>query len=298
MVTSLKYLFLLIGLFLMGLNLYGLTQPIRYPGLFETQKELLRFPVEGNYSFSETMGALDSFKPAENGVDTTRDLNKLVNNALTHVHWTKVDAQTYRQLVPAWENYFLYLIGKFSPLPQFNRYHFSDYRRTLERGIGQCGDASIVLSSLLDSYDIESNIIAYPQGHVIVEQIDESGRSLLFDPDFGVELGVSLDELPDKLDVVENAYLAAGYDQQRDIDLLLDVFQTEVHIYDDTKHFMTMRYYFERISYVLKWVLPTFLLAIALLLGRRQTRLATAVDSAGDRGRYLHKLNIRAGSSN
>ncbi len=260
----------------MGLNLYGLTQPIRYPGLFETDKDLLRFSSEKNYTFDETMETLDRFEPAETSIDTTRELNTIVNNAMTHVYWTRVDPGTYRQLVPAWENYFLYAIGKFTSLPQFNRYHFSDYRRTLERGIGLCGDASIVLSSLLDKYDIENNILAYPEGHVIVEQFNEDGQSRLFDPDFGVELGVTRDELPNRLDEVEQAYLAAGYDKERDIDLLLSIYQGDLHPYDDTKHFMTLRYYFERISYVMKWLLPIMLAALAYLIYRLQTRMAKA----------------------
>ena len=269
-------LFLIPGLLLMGLNLYGLTQPLRYPGLFETESELLRFPTEGNYTFEQTMQALDEFEPASSQIDTARELNELVNNAITHVQWTQVDPGTYRQLVPAWENFFLYAIGKFTSLPQFKRYHFTDYRRSLERGIGMCGDASMVLSSLLSEYDIRNNIIAM-NGHVIVETFDKDGQSHLLDPDFGVELGVSLDELRGSLDNVSSAYENAGYEITGETAKLLDTYamKTGRDIYSGSKDFMRTRYYFERVSYVMKWVLPAVMIVLGLFgLRARKPRVA------------------------
>ncbi len=255
----------------MGLNLYGLTQPLRYPGLFQTEEELLRFPTEGNFTFDEALQALDEFEPESSELDTARKLNKLVNSAITHVQWTRVDPSRYRQLVPVWENFFLYAIGKYTSMPQFNRYHFTDYRRSLERGIGMCGDASVALSSLLTEYSIENNIIAM-NGHVIVEMFDENGQSHLLDPDFGVDLGVSLDELRGSLDRVSDAYVQAGYVMTGETASIIDTYalKTGRDIYEGTVGYMTTRYYFERASYVMKWVLPALLIAFGLFGFRKR----------------------------
>ena len=265
----------------MALNLYGLTQPIRYPGLFSTDESLMRFSSETNYTYDEIMAKIENFKPADNDLDTARSLNELVNSSLTHVVWSRVDPATYRQLVPAWENYFLYLMGKFSSLPQFERYHFSNYKRTLERGIGQCGDASNVLSSLLNKYDLKNNIIAYPAGHVLVEYIDDNGQSHVLDPDFGVDVGVGADELDDQDEVVAAAYREVDRYTEEDIDYLVGVFKNYKEVFDDTTHFMTQRHYFEHISYVAKWLLPLAMIAFGLikwqrLFSRRRSVAATA----------------------
>lgn len=264
-------IFLIPGLILMGLNLYGLTQPLRYPGLFETEGELLRFPAEGNYTFEETLQMLDEFEPASTQIETARKLNDLVNNAMTHVQWTQVDPVRYRQLVPVWENFFLHIIGRLSSDKQFQRYHFTDYKRSLERGIGMCGDASMALSSLLTEYNIDNNIIAM-SGHVIVETIDENGQSHLLDPDFGVDLGVSLDELRESLDKVSAAYENEGYVLTGETATIIDTYAmlTGREIYHGSKDFMTMRYHFERVSYVLKWIMPAVMIILGLFGLRRR----------------------------
>lgn len=274
-------LFLVPGLFLMGLNLYGLTQPLRYPGLFQTESELLRFPTEGNFTYEETLQELAEFEPEDTEIGTARKLNALVNKALTHVQWQKVDPARYRLLVPAWENYFLHVIGRFSSEAQFQRYHYTDYRRSIERGVGRCGDASIVLSSLLTEYNINNNIIAM-NGHVIVETIDKNGQSYLLDPDFGVDLGVSLGQLRGSLDRVAVAYEDAGYVLEGPTGAVIDTYAlTEGRdVYAGTKDFMTMRYYFEKVSYVAKWLMPLSMIALGLLALRiRKPRVVVQTTS-------------------
>lgn len=49
---------LIVGLVLMGLNLYGLTQPIRKPGLGVTDVDQLRFVPDEVWSYEESMEAI------------------------------------------------------------------------------------------------------------------------------------------------------------------------------------------------------------------------------------------------
>lgn len=257
----LAILSLIVGILLMALNVYGLTQPIRKPGLGVTDQDQLRFIPDQVWSYEQSMAAIRSLDPSAPARELVGDANAVVNQSLVHVDWPEVDPQEYRQLVPPWENYFLWAIGRFSGLPQFERYHYANYKRNIERGIGICGDASTVLSSILDNHQIENRIVSF-RGHVIVEYEDDAGNRVLVDPDFGVELNGNLDELTQDPNHFRAPYLEAGYSPD-EVDYLFEAYRTPAAIFDDTYHFMTKRYIFEEVSYVLKWLLPVVLLAFS-----------------------------------
>lgn len=247
-----------IGLLLLMVNLYGLTQPIRKPGLGVTDHEQLRFIPGRVWSYEESMNAIDGLDRSLSTQGLVSNANSLVNQSLVHIEWPDVDPHEYRQLVPIWENYFIWAIGKFSGLPQFERYHYANYKRNIRRGIGICGDASTVLSSILDEHLIGNRIVSF-KGHVIVEYEDEQGSRFLVDPDFGVEMHGDLDQLVKDPDSFRQYYLDAGY-PSAEVDYLFDAYDSKFAIFNDTFHFMTKRYIFEEVSYVIKWLLPIILL--------------------------------------
>jgi len=290
LITLLRWLrwpFLLVGLVLMSLNLFGLTQPLRYSGLEQTEDALMRFPGAESYTPEEVeqkLAELPQKQPSagEDTVGFAEELNEFVNGALVHVRWNLVDPKSYNQLIPPWENYFLWAIGRFTDLPQFNRYHFSDHDRIFERGIGVCGDASIALDRLFNEYDLESNIIEFPgfdgSGHVIVEHIDNQGRSRLYDPDFGVDLGTGLDDLEQNVEAVADRYRQSGYSKEGEQAFFKKIYASPSTVWDDTEAFMQKRFWFERISYVLKWVLPGFLLLMGFASMRWRVPVAREVN--------------------
>ncbi|MCK0163982.1 hypothetical protein [Marinobacter sp. S6332] len=247
----------LLGFILLAINFYGLTQTIRKPGLGVNDHEQLRFIPERVWSYEESINAIDSLDRSLATEAIVSKANYLVNQSLVHIEWLDVDAQAYRQLIPMWENYFLWAIGEFSGLPQFERYHYADYKRNIRRGIGICGDASTVLSSILDTYDIENRIVSF-KGHVIVEYENEQGYRSLVDPDFGVEMDGNLEHLVQNPEGFKQYYLDAGY-PSAEVDWLFKAYDSTFSIFDDTLHFMTKRYIFEQVSYVMKWLLPILL---------------------------------------
>ncbi len=250
-----------IGLSLMGINLFGLTQTLRYPELI-SDPEKLRFVPDQVLSYSESMSEIEALRGVESRSELSKLANLLVNKSLVHVDWERVDPVLFRQLIPIWENYFLYALGKFSNLPQFERYHFSNYKRNILRGIGICGDAATTLSSILDLYDIPNQIISF-QGHVILEYFDEKGAGLLLDPDFGVSLGVDLESLVFDPESVRDIYRIKGY-SDKEVDFLLNAYYRSYTVFDDAYSFMKKRYIFEEISYILKWVMPIALIVFSL----------------------------------
>jgi len=260
----------LTGLILLLTNFYGLTQSIRKPGLGVIDHEELRFIPREVWSYEQSLKAIEKLSDQTSAKHLVSEANRVVNSSLIHIDWLKVNPLEYRQLVPFWENYFLWAIGKFSGLPQFERYHYADYRRNIRRGIGICGDASTVLSSVLDNYGIENRIVSF-KGHVIVEYEDEYGAWFLADPDFGVEMGGDLQQLVQDPERFRQYYLDAGY-ATAEVDYLFEAYDSTFAIFDNTYHFMTKRYIFEKVSYVVKWLLPIILLLFSGLYVLRKRK--------------------------
>jgi len=254
---------MVIRLMLMRINRYGLTQPIHKPGLGVSDHDQLRFVPDEVWSYQESMAAIDGLATIDDTGHLAEEANKVINQSLVHISWEKVDPQEYRQIVPIWENCFLWATGQFSGLPQFERYHYADYRRNIRRGIGICGDASTVLSSVMDRYSIANRIVSF-RGHVIVEYQDKSGNSYLMDPDFGVSLGTSLEGLIREPESFKQTYLNAGY-SRTEIDYLFEIYTKGHATFDDTFYFITRRDILENTSYVMKWLLPVLLIAFPLI---------------------------------
>ena len=257
-----------VGVLLLAINVYGLSQPLRKPGLGVTDPDQLRFIPEQVWAYEHSVKALHSLDRELPTEEVAQLLNLMVNMSIVHIDWKRVDPVEYRQLIPIWENYFLYLIGRYSNLPQFERYHFVNYKRSLERGIGICGDASIILSSVLNLYDIKNRIISF-DGHVIVEYYDSHGKGRLLDPDFGVSIDVPLEAFANDLDSVKSLYLDSGY-TENEIDYLLDAYSGGYRSFDGVFDFMSKRYIFEYLSYAMKWALPVFFIVLSFRLSRRR----------------------------
>ena len=277
------WLMLALGVILLGLNLYGLTQSIRKPDLQDTPQHLLRFYPDRLISYEDSLDLIDDLAAFKNTDQLVAKANAVVNDSLMHVEWKKVDPVAYRQLIPVWENYFLYSLGRFSDQPQLQRYHYSNYKRSIKRGIGVCGDAAIVLSSILDRYGIDNRLLSFANGHVVVAYLSQDGVEYLVDPDFGVEMYVSLDELIRNPDVIRSTYSHRGY-SDREIDVLVRVYASDYLEFDDTYHFMTKRYIFEEVSYYLKWPLPVLLIGLACLgLAWLKRKFGNRVENSGQR---------------
>lgn len=256
---------LIVSCLLLVINLYGLTQDIRKPDLLSETD--LRFKDDISFTYSQAMHAMER-KEGESDFEYTTRMTKVVSQSLAHIHWKEKDNKEYNVLVPIWENYFLYFMGKFSGIPEFSKYHFIDYQRSVERGIGICGDASMVFSQLLDKQGIENRLLVYP-GHVITEVIFDEQHAQLFDPDFGVVIPVDSETMRENSSVVLPAYQSEGYSISEARHLSRG-YSKSYDEYNNVKHFMTKKYYFEYISYVLKWLLPIIMLTIGIFLARKK----------------------------
>jgi hypothetical protein len=249
-----------LGITLLSINLFGLTQEIRPSGLSD---DVLRFAHDSPLSFEQ---ALVEIEPLENEseLDYTNRLTQVIAQSMAHIHWIEeLDPTRFNQQVPIWENYFLFLMAKFTNIPEYYKYHFADYKRSLKRGIGVCGDASMIMSQLLDKQGIPNQILSYP-GHVVVTATINN-QELVFDPDFGVATPFTIDELAASPALAKPLYLQQGH-SQRDANTIARILGGEVERWNGVQHFITNKYYFEKVAYWLKWPVPIALLLISSFL--------------------------------
>ena len=257
--TSLSYLFILLGCFLTAANIYGTFVELRPPNIINTN---LRFHNDLALTHEDSAQQVQTLLN-ENPLDYSARLAHVISKSLAHIDWyNETDNQKYNQLIPIWENYLLYFMGKFSGIPEFQRYHYTNYKRSLRRGVGICGDASIAMSQLLDKQSIPNQIISFP-GHVVVSAI-VGNKEWVFDPDYGVVLPISLDQLNQTPTQVYQHYKDIGY-SSREVNELVDIYKLEFERWNGVSHFMTNKYYFEKLVYFVKWPLPIVLIIVGLI---------------------------------
>ena len=258
------YLCLFTGAMLLLINLVGLGMEIRKPNL--ESDTTLRFTNDISLDYQQ---ALEQIKrlPNESDREYADRVTYVISQALAHPEWKTTTDKSYNQLIPIWENYFLYFMGKFSGIPEYEKYHFANYRRSLERGVGICGDASMIMSQLLDEQGISNQLYVFP-GHVIVSASFSDGSQNLFDPDFGVVLPGHVEQVRNNPQALSDAYSALGY-TQLDGKILNNSYAREYSQWNGVSHFITKKYYFEIVSYWLKWLLPLALIIVGFVLFRK-----------------------------
>jgi hypothetical protein len=253
--------FLLVSLLLMGINIYGLFQSIRPNNL---SGDNLRFENDEPLIFPEVLLKLDKL-PRKNAESYQREMTKLVSEAVAHIHWNEeLDPTKFNQLVPIWENYILFFMGKLSGIPEYQKYHFIDYKKSLKRGIGLCGDSAMIGSQLLSQQAIPNQIISLKK-HVVLSSVNGNGNEITLDPDYGVVIPLSMSDILAEPALVTPYYLQAGYSQHEAIGIQ-SVYEGKYQRWDGVQHFVTKKYYFEYMSYILKWLIPLIGISFSIWL--------------------------------
>lgn len=259
-------LFFSTGLSLLAVNLTGLFLDIRPQNI---EAEYLRFNNDQEYSYQQTLSNIE-WQDQDDALNYSERLTDTIAKGMAHINWNDYETHKFNQLIPIWDNYFLYFMGKFSGIPEYERYHFADYQKSLYRGIGICGDASMVMSQLLGKQQIQNRIISFP-GHVVVETLVKPNTFYTHDADFGVVLPYSVVEIHENPGVIISYYQAKGY-STREIQNLMLAYRLPYQTWSGVTHFITKKYYFEKITYFLKWPVPIVLLIVGLILFRQYRR--------------------------
>ena len=210
----------------------------------------------------------------ESEPDYAKRVTKVIASGIAHVHWERYSPARYHQTVPIWENYILYAMGRWSGIPEFERYHFSSPIKSIERGIGICGDASILLSQILNENGIKNRIVTVP-GHVMVEvQFKESAQ--LLDPDFGVVFDKGAEFYHKNIEQLQKMYNTAGFDGNGE-DVVVNGISQKYTYWNGVSHFITKKHYFEKLSYIAIWLLPLFILFLCFFIWQSQKKKSNQI---------------------
>lgn len=245
---------------LLCLNLYGEATTMRI--IDQVPVSGLKFENDVTLNIDETLEQIQKRKN-ENDLQFAIRITEVVQKSLGHVEdWETQPPDLYAQRVPIKENLWLHLAGRLSSEPQVQRYHFADYRKTLERGIGICGDTSTMLSEILWDNNIPNSILAF-DGHVVVEARPKNHPPHILDADYGAYYEINADTSSEYADIFSQ-YKSAGYDDDIAANIST-ILAGDYTAYSNTFDFMKKRYVMEKTLYLFKWLLPLTLLIISVL---------------------------------
>jgi hypothetical protein len=185
---------LLSGVCLLGLNLYGLNRTLQISNNYVDQKWLHKNSIPLTQSqFYEAALRQEN----ETDKEYVIKVNQAVHDRIAYF-WSD-DLR-----VPVWENWILFLKVN-------HKYEYYNYKKAVERGVGQCSQQAMILTQLLNKENIQTRILAL-DGHVVAEVlVDNNITWWILDPCYGVVVPISHKITNDNPTTVAKYYAEAGY---------------------------------------------------------------------------------------
>tara|TARA_R110002050_G_scaffold300778_1_gene472545 strand:- start:21302 stop:22138 length:837 start_codon:yes stop_codon:yes gene_type:complete len=252
----LKKIILIIGIGLLGVNIYGLFKTMRNPAIYTEEITLRNRINDVTISYPEINELLKK-KDNESNIDFGVRINKVVNDGFAH-YWKKAGIEKYHLRVPVWENYLLFAASYINP-KKYERYEFSNYKKNLERGVGLCSTHSTIVKGILLDNGIKAELLDVGGHHVVVRAELNDTATYILDPDYGIVVPF------DTAAITANPELArAPYSQMADLYYpdAKDPYTTDylVKIFGDRKHVYSVDSWFEYFSYWAMWIIPFLLM--------------------------------------
>ena len=247
---------LIAGLFLLGLNIYGLFRTMRNPAVYYEEQIQRNRINDISIRYPDIIDLLKK-EPGENNVDFGIRINKVVNDGFMH-YWKPEGIEKYHMRVPPWENYMLYFASFVNP-EKFKRYEFSNYKKNLERGVGLCSTHSTIVKGVLLENGIKAELMDVGGHHVVVRAELNDTAIYMLDPDFGIVVPYDTAAITENPELVRAPYSQLSslyYPDAKDpytTDILVDIF-------GDRKYTYVVEGGFEKFSYPAIWILPILLM--------------------------------------
>jgi len=251
-----RFILLLTGLFLLGINIYGLFKCMRNPAVYSEEKTLRNRINDISIQYPEILDLLKR-KDNESDVDFGIRINKVVNDGFIH-YWKEAGIKKYYMRVPVWENYLLNFASWICPR-KYNTYEFTNYKKNLERGVGLCSTHSIIVKGVLRDNGIKAELMDVGGHHVVVRAELNDTATYMLDPDFGIVVPYDTASISANPELVRAAYSSMAslyYPDAKDPytpDILVDIFGRKKYIY-------TVENPFEGFSYWAIWIIPFLLM--------------------------------------
>lgn len=211
------------------------------------------------------------------------DVYQAVEGSMAHYWWER-GAERYGLQVPLTENWFLNMLPVVTGDPYAYRYSFADPYKSLERGLGMCGQVSVTFAAFLDRAQIPAQRLSLDLHTVATAQMSD-GAWRIFDPDYGVVVPHSPAEVQANSSLIEEPYrarlLELGWEEADVTTLVTSLKSSYANEHAFYEPDAEMPEYFPRTearAYRLKWTLPMglFLLGCAIFAAGRAPREAWA----------------------
>jgi hypothetical protein len=250
---------LFVGICLLILDIIGLIIPLRNDSVISVDKLYFKSDITITSEaqlYNEIIRNID-----ESDEQYVSKVNTAINRGIRH-YWEKDELNKYNVSVPIYENWLLYL--RYGD----KAYEYCDYRKGIERAIGLCSQHAIIVVGLLESKGFNAKIVGL-EGHVVATVL-VNGKWWILDPDFGVVIPYSIKEIENNPIVISNFYLSRGYSVEI-VGTLIKAYSIEGNTVVSVVDYIGMwECLFERISYILIWVVP-LLLILAFFINKLLT---------------------------
>lgn len=249
------------GAFLLVLNVAGFFMPLRNDAIYH---ERSNFPDDITLTVKEVGRCLT--RGGEPDSLYILRVNAAVNRGIAH-YWRDEGVKTYRLTVPITENYVLHALSYLYP-GVYRKYEFYDYRKAVERGVGMCSQVSLIAAQVLNRNGVDARIVAM-NGHVVATALVDRtrGQWWVLDPDYGIVITSSIREIQRDPAIAGERYRRSGYDGNTVTPMERIYGDSAATAIYDVVGYSGKKYYIERVSYVLIWLLPLALMA-PYLIGR------------------------------
>jgi hypothetical protein len=242
-----------VGIVLLLINFAGLLIPLGNPAIYT--EPWIWSPPEPIMTEAEFYKAIEW--NGESDAEYAMKVNDAVYNGIAH-YWFDEGTEKYNLRLPIQENWLIYLMdGK-------TKYEFQDWKRSIERGAGLCGERAMDFVAIMKLHNIEAHVLAF-DGHVVATaQIDKENNTWwVLGPDYNVVIEHSPSEIAANPNYAVQAYLDAGYNKN------IANFMGEIWAEGWNDSYcdgaLMQRLKKEGTLYFLKWAIPISLIVIPLL---------------------------------
>ncbi len=260
-----------LGLVLIGLNIFGFFATVRYREISNND----------SWVHSAVTMTPEEFRSEENRKDS-ESVPEYVTRLTHAMHRTIVnvplvlDPNAFR--VPLTENYLLFFSSFLSPA-RYQQYDFCNTNKALERGIGLCSQQALTMSQILTAYGVKAESIGM-QGHVVTTaQVDPAKDTWwILDTQYDVIMPYSLAQIQKKPTLIRSYYQKAGHDTSI-IEMLVPIYgndnvyfspPTDLYVQNLCAHEANMYRWIWGIPVLL--ILPFCLLTLQTLFSKHRRR--------------------------
>lgn len=220
-------------------------------------------PVE-NQALPQNIFSEIHKRDTESKLEYSKRLNALLHKHMLKFYVDELSLKKFNLRVPASENWILYLLPVLKS--DYSIYEFISYKKALIRGSGLCSQFAMTYVSILNKNNINAKIL--PLGnHVVASYLDNQNRtgSFVADPYLGAFIPFDLEDIqatPEKIRFFYERKASEDY-----ITMTIDSFKKQNYMPLSMIEYVGWKsYYFEPISYILKWLIPVLLMMPLILI--------------------------------